>query len=206
MELRPCEHPLRLRCFRDGDDDEICSWQHIQQGLRAVQFSQAGGWLRQARVHPQDRHAELGAQARGLAADAAHTDHHRRGLGQVDGGVALAPDSLNLLRDVDLQPAGEGQQQRHDMGADVVVVDLAGVGDHHLTVDKRLSIVPGPRAGLGTGDPAEFLRPRSSSSGTMSPKAASASPMTSIASPTVGQICTSISGISRRSSSGQCSW
>ena len=43
------------------------------------------------------------------------------------------------------------------MRADVVVVDLAGVGYHHVALNQRLVVVAGAGAGLGTGDPLEVL-------------------------------------------------
>ena len=78
-------------------------------------------------------------------------------LGQVDGLVALPPNAGHLLGDIHLQPAGEGQQQGHDVRADVVVVDLPRVGDHHVAFDERLVVIAGARAGLGAGDPLEVV-------------------------------------------------
>ena len=104
--------------------------------LRAVQLGNACGGSRQAGIHAKHGHAELGAQPGGLAADASDPHDRHRGFGQVDGRVPLLPDSRDLLGDVHLQPPGKGQEQGHDVGADVVVVDLPRVGHHDVAGDQ----------------------------------------------------------------------
>ena len=59
-----------------------------------------------------------------------------------------------------MQAAGEGQHERQDVGADVVVVDLAEIGDGQRMRDQFGIIVAGRRRGLRRLQPAQPLRLR----------------------------------------------
>ena len=117
-----------------------------------------GGRLAPPRVDADHAHAEGLRQPRRLAADAAHAHDQRGGLGQVHHagigrrGPPLAPE---LERQVVVEPAREREHEGHDVRADVVVVDLAEVGDHHRVRDQLVVIVAGGRRGLRRLEPPE---------------------------------------------------
>jgi len=85
-------------------------------------------------------HAKRGGEARGLRADPAHADDERGGLRQVDHAAIVrlpAPLAPELPRQVVLEPARERQDERHDVRADVVVVDLSEIRHHDGMSDQR---------------------------------------------------------------------
>ena len=108
---------------------------------------------------PQHRHPELGAQPRRFATNAAHAHNYGSGFGQIGGRVTLLPDAGHLLGNVHLQTPREGQQQRHDVRADVVVVYFPRVGYHHVAVNQRPVVIAGPWPRLGAGNPSEIVCP-----------------------------------------------
>ena len=63
-----------------------------------------------------------------------------------------------LLRQVDLQPAREGEHEAHDVGGDVVVIDLAEIGDLDRVGDQLRVVVAGRRRRLRRLQPAQLLR------------------------------------------------
>src|SRR6266851_2989908 len=67
-------------------------------------------------------------------------------------GPPLAPE---LQRQVVVEPAREREHEGHDVRADVVVVDLAEVGDHRRVRDQLVVIVAGGRRSLRGLEPAE---------------------------------------------------
>ena len=177
--------PFGRRRMRDRHDDEVGAAAAARRARRAdaARRHPRGASLRRASIadHP---HAEGLAQARRLAADAAHADDQRRRLGQMhDAGVERLGllFAAHLLRQVVVQAAREGQHEGHDVRADVIVEDLAEVGDHHGVRDQLGIVVPGRRRRLRRLQPAQAAR-RASTSGGITPKAASASAMSRIAS------------------------
>jgi hypothetical protein len=60
-----------------------------------------------------------------------------------------APLPRELARQVQVQPAGEGQHERHDVRGDVVVVDLAEVRHDHGVGDQLGVVEPRWRGRLG---------------------------------------------------------
>src|SRR3989442_4927433 len=56
-----------------------------------------------------------------------------------------------------MEVAGEGEHERHDVRADVVVVDLAEVGDDDRVLDQRRIVVAGGRRGLRRLEPPQPL-------------------------------------------------
>ena len=55
-----------------------------------------------------------------------------------------------------MKAPGEGKHERHDVIANVVVVNVTSVRDFDFAVDKGLVVVPCPWSSLGTCDPSEF--------------------------------------------------
>ena len=102
-------------------------------------------------------HAEFGAEAGGFSADAADADNEGGGVGQVDYLVAGFPLGVDLLSDVGVQAAREGEDVGHDVVGYVVVVDVAGVGDGYVAVYEVGVVVSGGWAGLGAGYPAQVV-------------------------------------------------
>jgi hypothetical protein len=70
------------------------------------------------------------------------------------------PLPAQLPRQVVVEPAREGEHEGHDVGADVVVVDLAGVGDDHRMGDQVGIVEAGRRRGQGRLQPPQPLRLR----------------------------------------------
>ena len=99
-----------------------------------MQLIHAGGRFDAAWVHSDDGDAELRAQPCRLSADASDANDYRRGDWEMDGLIAGAPLPLELVRDVEVEPSGEGQHKGHYVGADVVVEYLPHVGDHNVAV------------------------------------------------------------------------
>ena len=94
---------------------------------------------------------------RGLRADAADANDQRGGFRQMDDTVVLGrllPLAAQLLRDVDVQAAREREHESHDMRADVVVEDLAKVGDLDRMRDQFRKVIAGGRRGLRRLQPA----------------------------------------------------
>ncbi len=113
-----------------------------------------------ALVDADDPHSESGGEPRHLAADAADADDQCGCLGQMDdAGIPrqFLPFAAHLLGNVVVQPAGKGQHKGHHMGADVVVVDLAEIGDRHRMRDQLGVVIPGRRCGLRRLQPAQPL-------------------------------------------------
>ncbi len=54
--------------------------------------------------------------------------------------------SIQLLRQILMQPAREGEDERHDVRADMVIEDLAEIC-HHGGVRDQLRVVPAGRRG-----------------------------------------------------------
>ena len=106
-------------------------------------------------------HAECLAQARRLAADAADAEDQGGALGQVqDAGVERSRRILaaHLLRQVGVKIAREGQHERHDVRADVIVEDLAEVGDLNRVRDQLGIVEASRRRGVGRLQPAQTAR------------------------------------------------
>ena len=144
--------------MRHGQDHEIGLRQQRIQFVGAVQFGDPRRLVAAALVDAQDPHAERRAEPRDLAADAADPDDQRGGLGQVDHTLVLPrlpPFAAQLLRDVALQAAGEGQHKRHHMRADMVVVDFAKIGDLDRVGDQLGIVVAGRRGRLRRLQPSE---------------------------------------------------
>ena len=122
---------------------------------------------------PMTLHAERGGKPRRLGADPADADDQRRRLGQVHDGVVLArrrlPFAAQLLRHVDLQAARKGQHEAHDVRGDVVVVDLAEIGDLHRVRDQLGIIIAGRRRRLRRLQPAQIAGALGSRSGGIVP-------------------------------------
>jgi hypothetical protein len=99
------------------------------------------------------------SRPRGLGADAAHAHDQRGRVGQVEHAALLAPLRLplatHLAREVVVKAAREREDERHDVGADHVVVDLAEVRHDHGVRDERGRVVAGGRRGLRRLQPAQ---------------------------------------------------
>ena len=117
-----------------------------------------------ARRAPHSRVLSVcGGKPRGLGADAADTDDQRSRLRQVHDVAVVAgflPLTAKLLREVDVQPAREGEHERHHMRADVVVVDLEEIGDLHRMRDQLRIVIAGGGRGLRGLEPAQPRRSR----------------------------------------------
>ena len=70
--------------MRDGQNDEVGAWQQVVERLRLVQFGHAVRTGLEPRVDADDSHAERGAQAGRLGADAADADDERGRFRQMD--------------------------------------------------------------------------------------------------------------------------
>ena len=111
-----------------------------------------------SRVHADHAHAECVAQARRLGADAAHAEDQSSRLGQVHDAGIERPGAIlatHLLRQVGVKIAREGEDERHDVRADVIVIDLAEIGDHDGMRDELGIIEAGRRSGLRGLQPAQ---------------------------------------------------
>jgi hypothetical protein len=123
-----------------------------------VQLQHARRRFTTPRVDAHDVHPERGREPCRLAADPADADDQRRGLRQVDHAAVIGlppPLSPQLSRKVVVESAGERQDERHDVGADVVVVDLAEIGHGRRVSDQRRRIVAGRRRRLRRLEPAQ---------------------------------------------------
>ena len=125
--------------MRHRQDHEIGGRQQRVELVAAVQFGNARRLVAAPLIDADHPNAECSAKPSDLAADAADPDDERRRLGRMhDPGVLrqLLPFAVQLLRKVVLQTAREGEHKRHHMCADVIVVDLAEVGDLHRVRDQ----------------------------------------------------------------------
>ena len=85
-----------------------------------------------------------------LGADAAHADDEGCRLRQVDGLTlfgAAVPFTAELVAKVDVQVAGEGEDEGHDVDGNMVVVDAANIRHRDITGDQFGEV----EAGLGSG-------------------------------------------------------
>ena len=151
---------LRLRRVGHGEDDEVGQRQQRVQRVGAVEFEHAGRGIAATGVDAHHVHAERGAEPGRLGADPAHAHDERARLGQVDDAVRLLalrpPLAAELARNVVVQAPREGQHEGHDVRGDVVVVDLAEVGDDDRVIDQLPRVVAGRRRGLRGLQPAEL--------------------------------------------------
>ncbi len=95
-----------------------------------------------------------------LGADAAHADDEGGGLEQVDcpySCVFRGPGTAELLGQVVLEAAGEGQHEGHDVRSDVVVIDAPEVRDRHRVLDQFSRVVARRRCGCRGLQPAQLL-------------------------------------------------
>ena len=67
----------------------------------------------------------------------------------------LLPLAFQLLRNVVVQAARKGQDESHHMRADVVVIDLAEVGDRDRMGDQLGIVIAGGRRRLRCLQPAQ---------------------------------------------------
>ena len=159
LEAGAVEEAFGRRRMRHRQDHEIRARQQLVQGLRRMQLGHPAGRRRAACIGRQHGHAESREQARGLGTDAAQADDQGRRFGQMHdiAGLhrALLPLAAQLLRNEHVQPAGKGQHECQDVGADMVVVDLTEVRDAHRMADQLGIVVAGRRRRLGRLQPAQ---------------------------------------------------
>ena len=123
-----------------------------------VQFGNPRRGFAAALVDADDTHPERGGEPGDLAADATDPDDQHGRLGEVNHALVLRrlfPFAAQLLRDVALQPTGEGQHERHHMRGDMVVVDFAEIGDLDGVGDQLRIIIAGGRCRLRRLQPFE---------------------------------------------------
>ena len=123
--------------MRGGHDDEVTPADVVVEILGRIELVHAARWLGDAGIDADHAHAEVGALLGGGAADAADADDDCGGVGKVDDlGAGLAPPgpvALELLRQVKVKTTGEGEDEGHDVDADVVAVYPAHVGHRDRT-------------------------------------------------------------------------
>ena len=127
-----------------------------------MQFGDTRRRLAPALIDADHPHAKGGGKPRDFAADPADADDQRRRLGQVDDALILRrllPLAAQLLRNVTLQAAREGQHKGHHMGADMVVIYFAEIGDLDGVGDQLRIIIAGGRCRLRRLQPFEIPRP-----------------------------------------------
>jgi hypothetical protein len=167
-EERAALHPLEARAVHEAlGGRRVGHCQHHEVGereqrierVRSVQLPDAGRRVTPARVHAGHVHPEGLHQPRRFGADAAHADDQRGGVGQVDDAARFpalrAPFTLELPREVVVKAARERQDERHDVRADEIVVDLAEVRDRDRMRDQRGRVVSGRRRRLRRLEPPE---------------------------------------------------
>ena len=162
LKQRPVHEPFGFGSVRHRQDYEIRLGQQRIQLVAAVQFGDTRRRIPAALVDADHPHPECGSEARHFAADAANADDQRGRLGQMhDSRIVrqFLPFAFQLLRNVMMQPTGEGQHERHHMRADMVIVDLAEIGDGHRMCDQLGVVVAGRGRGLRCLQPAQPARP-----------------------------------------------
>ena len=141
-------------------DDEVSASDMVVERLGRIQLVDASRRLRDAGIDTDYTHAEMGTVRRGGAADATYADDQCRRLGQVHRAraalTALSPVAPQLFGDIRVQLAAEGEQEGHDMDADVVVVDAAHVGHCDRAGHELWKIETGGRSRGRTGQPFEL--------------------------------------------------
>ena len=112
-----------------------------------------------ARVDSEHLHSEGSGEPSSLRADAAHPNDERCSLGQVDHpGVERRrkPFAIQLLRQIPMQSAREGEDKCHDVRADMVIENFAEIC-HNRGVRNQLRVVPARRRSrLGGLNPAKL--------------------------------------------------
>jgi hypothetical protein len=114
--------------------------------------------LRPPGIDAQDRHAECSAETRRLTANAPDSNDERGGLRQIHNAVEIAvwdPLAVHLLRDIAVQATGKSQKKSHNMGADMIVINLPLIGDHHIAFDQFFIVVAHRRCGRRCLQPAQ---------------------------------------------------
>ena len=72
---------------------------------------------------------------------------------------ALPPLAAYLLWDVNVEAARKCQHEGHDVRADVVVIDAAGIGNDDVACDQRVVVVASAWPRLRACDPPEIGAP-----------------------------------------------
>ena len=163
LKPRAVHKPLGLQGVRHGQDHEIGGGQQRVELVAAVQLGNPGRCVAPALVDADHPHPERGGEPRDLATDPADAHNECRRLGEMhDTGILRQPLPFapELLRDVVMQPAGKGEHKGHDMRADVVVVDLAEIGDRHRVRDQLGIVIAGGGCRLRRLQPAQPRRSR----------------------------------------------
>ena len=150
----------------------VCGTVRITKSARGSSSSSASGLCSSATPAGADvrrasvastRHAERRQQPRRLRADPADADDQRGRLRQMHhiAGLPrrLLPLAAQLLRNVHVQPAREGQHESHDMRADMIVEDFPEIGDLHRVRDQFGIVITRRRRDLRRLQPAQFRRP-----------------------------------------------
>ena len=158
---------LGRRRVRHGEDDEVGQRQQRVERVGPVELrARPGGASRRRASTPITRMPKAAASRAASAPMPPTPDDQRRRLGQVDHAAVsmrlrppLAPE---LLREIVVQPAREREHEGHDVGADVVVVDLAEIRDDGRVRDQLRIVEARRRRGLRRLQPAQ---PRGACSG-----------------------------------------
>ena len=181
-------HPLKPRAVHESfgrrrvrhrQDHEVGAGQERVERIGRMQLGHAGRHVAAPAVDADHAHAERRA-TRAVSAPMPPTPT----ISAVDSARWMTPVSSgrlchsrrSWLRQVVVEPAREGEHEGHDVRGDVIVEDLAEIGDRDRVRDELGVVVAGGRRGLRRLEPAEPRRVLRSAAG-MVPNAASAWPM-----------------------------
>src|SRR5262249_24479739 len=139
------------RCMRYCHDEKIGSWQKLVEFFRGVKLLYSLRQMGAPSINADNAHAKRMTQTSGFAADAADAEDQGGSLREVHDASVQGPGQIlaaHLLGHVVVKPSRKREHERHDVCADVIIVDFAEVSHHHRMRDKLGIVETGWRGGL----------------------------------------------------------